>query len=98
MKKKWLFFVVGIALLAALSPFLVGAASSSTKGDYEIKHWTVDGGGGYNQGGEYALQGTIGQHDAGFQQGGDYLLQGGFWFQGIQEILEFFIHLPLILR
>jgi len=46
---------------------------------YEINWWTVDGGGGVSQGGDYVLSGTAGQPDAGVLSGGDYTLNGGFW-------------------
>jgi hypothetical protein len=68
--------------------------------DLSITQWTIDGGGGVSQssGGEYTLQGTIGQADTGYSQGGDYGLEGGFW-AGIREwITQFFIHLPLVMR
>ena len=67
---------------------------------YQITWWTVDGGGGVSQsiGGQYTLQGTIGQPDAGSSQGGEYGLEGGFW-ASIQELVtQFFIYLPLVLR
>jgi hypothetical protein len=47
---------------------------------YSIDWSTIDGGGGTSAGGDYVLEGTIGQPDAGpASSGGDYTLQGGFW-------------------
>ena len=40
---------------------------------------TIDGGGGYSAGGDFELEGTIGQPDAGDMSGGDFALHGGFW-------------------
>ena len=98
MINKWLFLSIWFVLLVFMFPILVGATTAAPNSEYAINNWTVDGGGGYSHGGDYTLQGTVGQHDAGFLQGGDYALQGGFWFHGVQEILDFLIHLPLVLR
>jgi len=46
---------------------------------YDLSWNTVDGGGKRSTGGNYTLEGTIGQHDAGTVNGGSYQLQGGFW-------------------
>ena len=48
--------------------------------DYDLSWHTIDGGGGYSAGGDFELEGTIGQHDAGpVMTGGDFALAGGFW-------------------
>ena len=47
--------------------------------DYSISWYTTDGGGGYSAGGNFELEGTIGQPDAGAMIGGDFELVGGFW-------------------
>jgi hypothetical protein len=47
---------------------------------YTLDWSTMDGGGGTSAGGDYVLEGTIGQPDAGpALSGGNYTLQGGFW-------------------
>ncbi len=51
--------------------------------DYSLSWYTIDGGGGTSSGGDYLLNGTIGQPDAGRMQAGNYTLAGGFW--GILE-------------
>ena len=69
-------------VLSVLSFALVApAAMAQSGGPYEIKAWTIDGGGISNAaGGAFTLSGTIGQHDAGpTLAGGAYALEGGFW-------------------
>lgn len=63
--------------LAAIAP----AAWAQSGGPYEIRAWTIDGGGISNaSGGVFTLSGTIGQPDAGpTLAGGSYALDGGFW-------------------
>ena len=74
MKAKWLFVLVVALLLASVSGIALA------QNGYDLSWWTVDGGGGSSSGGDYSLQGTIGQPDAGApQSGGDYTLTGGFW-------------------
>ncbi len=46
---------------------------------YEITWWTIDGGGGEVTGGNYVLNGTVGQPDAGKSSGSHFTLYGGFW-------------------
>jgi hypothetical protein len=84
---------ISVALLFA---FLVQGAPN----DFQIPWWSVDGGGGVSQsiGGEYTLQGAIGQADTGSSHGGDFGIEGGFW-AGLREwVTQFFIHFPLVLR
>ena len=90
--------ILGALLLAVCGAFLITALVSGASSEYDIAWWTVDGGGGLSQGGDYTLQGTIGQPDAGSSQGGDYSLEGGFWAGMIDQVWQFFIHLPLITR
>jgi hypothetical protein len=98
MKRKILFALILFLVLVFLIPTLVGAASASENGGYEINNWTADGGGGESQGGEYILNGTIGQHDAGDVQGGEFTLHGGFWIGGVIEMYYYLVHLPVLLR
>ncbi len=47
---------------------------------YTIPWYTIDNGGGYSSGGNFELEGTIGQHDAGpVMTGGNFSVRGGFW-------------------
>ncbi len=63
--------------LAAAAP----AALAQSGGPYEIRAWTIDGGGISNAaGGAFTLSGTIGQPDAGpTLAGGTFAVEGGFW-------------------
>ncbi len=61
-----------VMCLAALSPFVRAA-------ELALSWYTIDGGGGYCAGGDFQLEGTIGQHDAGAMSGGEFELSGGFW-------------------
>ena len=94
MKSFLLVFLFTITIIAFIT-----STALATNG-YQISWRTVDGGGGVSKsaGGEYTLQGTIGQHDAGSSQGGTYNLDGGFWVRGILNLLDFIIHLPLVLK
>ncbi len=62
---------------------LLLAGASTLADDFDLSWWTIDGGGGYSAGGDFELEGTIGQHDAGPSTGpmtgGDFELVGGFW-------------------
>ena len=58
MRKFTLILVVILAL--SVSVALV-AAAANTLATYAIPWWTVDGGGGTSQGGNYTLSGTAGQ-------------------------------------
>ncbi len=47
---------------------------------YSIDWYKVSGGGGTSTNGQFAINGTIGQHDAGVAMtGGNYSVTGGFW-------------------
>jgi hypothetical protein len=47
---------------------------------YSIYWYKIAGGGGASMGGNYTVNGTVGQHDAGRPMtGGSYSLSGGFW-------------------
>ncbi len=66
---------IAIALLLLVTPLSFG--------QYAIDSYTIDAGGGYSMGGDFELEGTIGQPDAGptggSMIGGDFSLTGGFW-------------------
>jgi len=68
---------------------LVMLAVSAAGGQYELSWYTIDGGGGRSNGGDFTLTGTIGQPDAAWSRGGDYELLGGFWPGGPFCIVEF---------
>ena len=77
---KWL-LMFGIAFLTIFVPVAYG--------DYKIVWSTIDGGGGQSSGGQYILNGTIGQPDAGYSSGGNYELLAGFWPGGPLCIVNF---------
>ncbi len=58
---------------------VVAAVVSLVNADYDLRWYTIDGGGGTSSGGQYVVMGTTGQADAGVMSGGDYELLGGFW-------------------
>ncbi len=66
-------------LLAILLGWLTRPAFAA----YDLNWNTVDGGGERSTGGNYTLEGTIGQHDAGTVNGGHYTLKGGFWITNV---------------
>jgi hypothetical protein len=69
--------------MKALFPLaIVLFAASMVVGDYSIRWYTIDGGGGTGSGGVYELTGTIGQADAGYHYEAPYELLGGFWTGG----------------
>jgi hypothetical protein len=86
--------ILAIALLAAQP----GGARTLADGlAYTLDWWTVDGGGTtHNAGGEYTLDGTVGQPDAGLLAGGNYTLGGGFWAGGAAVMHN--VYLPIVLR
>ena len=77
---KWL-LMFGIAFLTIFVPVAYG--------DYKNVWSTIDGGGGQSSGGQYILNGTIGQPDAGYSSGGNYELLGGFWPGGPLCFVDF---------
>lgn len=93
MKRSLKVFLLAVMVLVFMTTVVFAI------GNYKIDWWTVDGGGfSQSAGGQYTLQGTIGQADAGASQGGEYGLAGGFWV-GLREwVTQFFIHLPLVQR
>ena len=89
-----------IALIAALALALLAASAVlAAAGEFSIPFWSVDGGGGASRGGEFVLNGSIGQADAGRMSGGDYVLQGGVW-GGLPATPEpgRITYLPLVFR
>ena len=79
MKSKSWRPVVFLSILTVL--LLSGTAAILAQGGgYQVRWWTVDGGGAaFSEGSGYRLGGTIGQADAGVSSGSGYTVKGGFW-------------------
>ena len=69
------FAIVGIALVAVLAVTWTALAQT---GALDVPWFSADGGGGTSIGGDFTLDGTIGQPDAGRLTGGDFVVEGGF--------------------
>ncbi len=83
-KRKRAMSTTRLALSVILSAgVLTVCGAAFANGPFEMDWHTLDGGGGYSAGGDFELEGTIGQHDAGPttgpMTGGDFELVGGFW-------------------
>ena len=70
---------ISVLFVMILFGLLLTCAVLAAAGELSLSWWSVDGGGGQSIGGEYTLQGAIGQPEAGTIEGGDYSLTGGFW-------------------
>ncbi len=90
MTRKQIF--LAIVLLLLLSAILLNSTTLAADGP-EITRYATSAGGA-SEGGEYSLQGTIGQAETGTVTGGEYDLSGGFWGGIVVQIQELF--LPLI--
>ena len=85
------------SLLGALLLLSIAFTVYSEVSDFVVNWWSVDGGGDSSQGGDYTLNGTIGQSDTGAASGGGYTLHGGFWSGGAL-LQQFKLYLPLVMR
>jgi len=82
-------------LLLVLAGLAILTTVALAQGDYALGRWVIAGGGGTSAGGDYDVQGTIGQPATGATRGGSYDLSSGFW--GWLESF-FDVYLPLVLR
>ena len=100
---KRIFLSLLLLLLSAGILALVGAggpttALTTTRADYDLSWWTLDGGGGWLAGGNYTLGGTIGQPDAADAlSSGDVSLYGGFWY-GVGWEARYPNYLPIVIK
>ena len=84
--------IIGVLLVLGIA-FTVYAGVS----DNVLNWWSVDGGGGRSQGGNFTLVGTIGQSDAGAMSGESFTLHGGLWPGGaLHEQID--LYLPFVLQ
>ena len=66
-KKKVLFLVLALVM-------------SQAYGQYEMRKYSINSGGGKTTGGDYVINSSIGQIDASsVKTGGNYTLNAGFW-------------------
>jgi hypothetical protein len=94
MNQRRLVFVATVVLLL----FIAGIAIAASNG-FSIPWWTVDGGGGTSQGGDYTVSGTIGQPDTSpLMSGGEYTVVGGFWGGAMTPPGPYLVYLPLAIR
>jgi hypothetical protein len=89
-----------VLLLVVLLMLSVTTLVSASPNAFSLSWWTVDGGGGTSQGGDFDLSGTIGQPDGKhLMSGGKFNLVGGFWADDPAIVLTKRItYLPLISR
>ncbi|MDX9956703.1 MAG: hypothetical protein RBT75_21570 [Anaerolineae bacterium] len=91
------FLALGDFQAQALAPAPAGAPAQAGDG-YELRWWTVDGGGNQLAGGDFVLLGTAGQPEAGnVLSGGGFELSSGFW-PGAAVITRHTVFLPLVMR
>jgi hypothetical protein len=95
MKNKVFVLLLALVLLLTLTS-LVSGAQNLLLPDW----WTVDGGSGTSQGGDYVLTGTAGQPEAAHRMsGGDFNLLSGFWGDSASIVSTGgAIYLPLVSR
>jgi hypothetical protein len=86
-------------LLAVCAALFIAILVLAASNGFTIPWWTVDGGGGTSQGGEYAVSGSIGQPDTGpLMRGGAYTVVGGFWGGALTPPGPNRVYLPLVVR
>jgi hypothetical protein len=91
--------VLRVSLLTIVVASLVGFLALAVSNGFSIPRWTVDGGGGTSQGGDYAVSGTIGQPDTSpLMSGGEYTVVGGFWGGALTPPGPNLVYLPLVIR
>lgn len=67
-------------VVVRLSIMMCVAGGAALADDFDLSWYTFDGGGGFSAGGDFELEGAVGQPDAGtVMTGGDFTLRGGFW-------------------
>ncbi len=93
MKSLVLFLALALLMLHPVQ------ALAQSGGDFTLTWWTVDAGGTVSSGGDYVLNGTIGQADAGESMSSTLRVGGGYWEGGaISGTTRFYIYLPLVLK
>ena len=76
--------LIKLTMLISLFVFAVFAVAQQG-GVYKIEKSVIATGGGFSDGGDIKLQGSIGQGTVSREStGGNFALTGGFWAQGIR--------------
>ena len=71
---------LGCLFILALSGLLNGTVAAQSGGTFVIEKSVIAGGGGRGAGGQFVIDGTVGQHLAGASSsGGGFAVNGGFW-------------------
>lgn len=98
MQKIWIFLPAALLMIMAGTPFVLAQSG----GDYEMTWSSINTGSMILTGGDYSLEGTIGQPEPGAtQRGGDYTLTGGVVDAGQMDVTPAAgerVFLPLILN
>jgi hypothetical protein len=89
MKRHLPSILVVLAFLAVLTTVVLA------QGSYAMTRSVIAGGGGVSIGGQYDLQGTVGQPVTGTSAQGDYGVSSGFW-SWLESFFD--VCLPLVLR
>jgi len=72
--------------LSIVSLMLCSLVYAQSGGNYSLNKSTIASGGGQSSGGDFTLNGTMGQVDASNSiSGGDFSLAGGFWSSTINS-------------
>lgn len=72
---KFLVLIITCVLIFTLA----GIATAHTNPSYTINWWTISGGGGPKSGGNYKVNGIVGQPNTDEFQGGPFVIRSGFW-------------------
>ena len=88
-----------LCLACVLALLMLASSALAEVQALSLPWWTVDSGGGESRGGNFVLNGAIGQSDAGNMSGGSYKLSGGFLAGPVSPPpMSFKVFLPLTMR
>jgi len=95
MKRKLIVLLLVIIILLSVTTLVTASPNA-----FSLSWWTVDGGGGTSKGGDYTLNGTIGQPEGKhLMSGGKFGLVGGFWAdEAAIALTKRITYLPLVVR
>ena len=90
-QRNWVIIFTAVCLVCLLIGGLVLAQSG---GSFDLRQYTIDGGGGSSVGTGFMVRGTAGQADAGLASGGAFQISGGFWHSQGPKV----VYLPFVQR